>query len=228
MEKSTQQQQSEQTAQPSPPGLTAGIDRTISRIEILRVGSDANFNDAFEVAEEHKDRGPSLNALYWSFWLNPQDRDMNDEALQKLTQLAEEGCVEAQSYLGHYLVRHESNPNGIVMLQSAAAVGFQHAIHHLALYSSEGKFIPVDPGEANRMWQSLADEGYPPSMHEIGFSLYKGKGVMKDRPLGKQWLQKASNAGYREASNLLRDILKKESGLSTLGLASVDTVPSPW
>ncbi len=200
----------------------------LARIEILRVGSDPNFYKAFEVAEEHKDRGPSHNALYWSFWLNPQDRDMNDEALQKLTQLAEEGCVEARSYLGQYLVRHESNPDGIKMLQSAATAGFHHARHHLALYLSQGKLVCMDLDEANRMWMSLADEGYPPSMYEIGFGLYKGKGVMMDRPLGKQWLQKASDAGYGEARKFLREKLKKESGVSTLGLASVDTVPSPW
>jgi TPR repeat protein len=220
-----------QTPQTEPSAAAHGLTEEIvivKRIENLRVGSDRDFDTAYYLAEESQGRGPSFNALFWSFWLNSLDRDMNDKALQKLTQLVEEGCVEAKSYLGQYLVRHESNPDGIKMLKSAAAAGFQHAIHHLALYSSEGKFIPVDPGEANRMWQSLADKGYPPSMHEIGFSLYKGKGVTKDRPLGKQWLQKASNAGYREASNLLREILKKESGVSTLGLASVDTVPPAW
>jgi len=220
----TEHQQSGQTAQPSP----VDLDEIITHIERLRVADDTQFYKAFDVAEEHKDKGPQVEALYLSFLLNPEDRDMNDEALQKLTQLAEEGCVEALSYLGHYLVRHESNPEGIKMLQSAAAAGFQHAKHHLALYLSQGKLVCMNLDEANRMWMSLADEGYPPSMHEIGFSLYHGKGVMKDRPLGKQWLQKASNAGYREASNLLQEIHKKESGVLTLGLASVDTMPSPW
>jgi TPR repeat protein len=205
----------------------AEIVDTISCIEKMRHGNNYSFLRSYEMAEETRHKGQQNEAVYYSFWLNSTNLEKSNEAFRQLTIMANEGCSIAQGYLGHCLVT-QSNPKGIEMLELAAKAGVKYATHYLALHLSTGNLIPVDLNKANQMWHTLANEEYPPSMHEFGYSCYKGRGLNVDRPLGKKWLTKACNAGFSESYHLLRKIYKKESGVSSLGLASVDTEPSAW
>jgi TPR repeat protein len=203
------------------------VDALIRSIEFLRTGTNEDHDKAYALAKKGSENSELLNASYCSFWIHDKDSKRGKEAFEKLTKMAQTDNKVALSYLGAHMLGHH-DPRGMVLLKKAVEYNFIHAKHTLALNYSQGTFLPKNRQLAAEIWEKLAQENYPPSMHELGCSFYKGKGLRENVILGKEWLTKAMNAGFKESFHFLRQIYKDESGLSSIGLASVDTVPPTW
>lgn len=57
--------------------------------------------------------------------------------------------------------------------------------------------------QAYHRLKPLAERGMPDAQYALGFQYYYGLGVMENKPLGIQWIEKAAAGGSQEAVRAL-------------------------
>ncbi|MGE0799067.1 MAG: tetratricopeptide repeat protein [Lautropia sp.] len=71
-----------------------------------------------------------------------------------------------------------------------------------------------DMAGAARIFQALAEQGYPPAQLQIGWHHANGAGVARDDQLAAQWYLKSARQGYAIAQNNLAELYEQGRGLA--------------
>ncbi|MFT7219387.1 MAG: hypothetical protein ACI8Z1_001001 [Candidatus Azotimanducaceae bacterium] len=92
----------------------------------------------------------------------------------------------------------------------------------LAIMYKYGESVPIDLSAAYDWYMKAAIQGYPPALYNVGMMLVNGQGVASNAEEAKQWLQKAVDAGYERAE----DMVAKLNGKTIT--ASPSDLPITW
>ena len=138
-------------------------------------------------------------------------------ALRLLRPLAEEGEVNAQSFLGAAYAMGWGVPKdyaeAIKWQRLAAEQGDAGAQSRLGLMYEGGWGVRKDYAEAIKWYRLAAEQGYAPAQSDLGLSYKHGRGVPQDYVQAHMWFNlaasraPASEAGVRDMAIKGRDIV---------------------
>lgn len=166
----------------------------------------ATFGEPQSVDELYWQGEPDLTELHHAYGLMATDPA---RAVAKLTELAERGSLMSVVYLA------ESYKKGIgvnvdvekadELYNRAAKGGSVVALHHIGRdYLEKSQF-----SKAEEAFKISADKGYLPSVGQLGKMYAKGIGVPEDLNKGREYLERASSAGYVYAKGELARLLMR-------------------
>jgi uncharacterized protein len=131
------------------------------------------------------------------------------QAVAKLTDLAERGSLMSMVYLAE-AYKNGTGVNVDIekaddLYDRAAKGGSVLALYHVGRgYLDKGQF-----SKAQELFKISADKGYLPSVGQLGKMYVKGLGVPEDVITGREYLERASTAGYVFAKRDLAFLLMR-------------------
>lgn len=131
------------------------------------------------------------------------------QCIAELKKLSEQENPEVWYALGHASTFFEKNASqATAWYQKAADAGHTQAITKMGNRLRQSAH-PEDQEKSQQWLNQAADQGDAYAMLCLGFAHRDGKGVNKDLPLARQWLEKAHEAGDPAAIEHLADLLFK-------------------
>ena len=138
----------------------------------------------------------------------------NNRGVLELMSAARQGGASSQYLIGKYYVNGTNLPldadRGAQWLKRGAKTNFPHAKYELALLHIEGRGVPKDPVEANRLLASASQQGYIPAQRFYSLFLYRaGPEELRDPVRAYGWLsalRKNSAEEYQGVAFLTRQI----------------------
>ena len=87
--------------------------------------------------------------------------------------------------------------HAVELLRKAVKGGNIDAMSGLGLEYQYGVYVRKKEHKAFKLYTAAALQGNAPAMYAIGYMLYRGKGVKKDRALARIWLDRAAELGEK-------------------------------
>lgn len=99
------------------------------------------------------------------------------------------------------LVKAQNMPAAYQALDKLAKTGNAQAIYNLAYLTQTGQGTAKDEKKAIQLYEQASAKGYPVASYVLGKNYVSGTlGLKQDIPKAKQYLEKASNAGFDDAT----------------------------
>ncbi|MBR3447790.1 MAG: sel1 repeat family protein [Oscillospiraceae bacterium] len=141
------------------------------------------------------------------------DQERYDEALPIVKQLAVEGDVDAQGYLGWMHLKgcgvEKNDAFAVEWLRKAAEQGNSKAQFNLAYMYEEGRGVKKDGSQAVIWYRKAAEQGDVQAQHNLGLMYKNGNGVSKDMTKAVEWLRKSAEQGTPKSQFVLAMMYKK-------------------
>jgi len=113
------------------------------------------------------------------------------------------GWAPAQLGLGLLLMKHHKVAEAHPFLSLAAAASFSIAHYWLGVIAESGADGSADIEAAANHYRQASEGGCVPAQTRLGFALYHGRGLPRDRNAAETWLRRAAIAGDVQAAAVL-------------------------
>ena len=127
--------------------------------------------------------------------------------LSEWRDLAEEGDIEAQEFMGRAYFSGEGVPKdqnlGAEWFRKAAELGAVKAQYMLGMLYQEGVGVPKDFAESVRWYRRAAEQGFAVAQLKVSLAYFKGRGVTRDLKKTVEWLHRAAAQGLAGAQYAL-------------------------
>lgn len=129
----------------------------------------------------------------------------NFSLLASVLLLATAGAQESKADFAAGLTAYDAGDleTAVFEWRESAEAGDLDSIVALAGLYEQGTGVPLDPGEAARLYRSAAEKGHRVAQLNLGEMLATGRGVKRDRVEAYIWLALAAEQGSLWASQRL-------------------------
>ena len=167
-----------------------------------------------KAAEEEPDAWVRLAEFYFrgAPGFEP-DRKKGHEALDRGM---EAGSLEAIDLMGHLFIEGaEGFPkdveHGLELVREAVRYGSAQALHHLSFLYDEGRVVPKDPAEAERLCEEAAEQDYSPAVYDLAVKYYDDEKDEVKQMKAKALFERALVLGEFDADYFLGEIAWEEA-----------------
>jgi len=136
------------------------------------------------------------------------------QALQRLTQAAQQGDAVAQDWLGRYFVDKKDDTQSVSWFQKAAAQGNADAEAAMGAAYHDGRGVPKDYAQSVSWFRKAALQGNADAESFLGDAYEFGKGVPRDYVQAVSWYRKAAAQGNGDAEDDLGNAYHDGKGVS--------------
>jgi TPR repeat protein len=142
-------------------------------------------------------------AQFEVFGMYKNKQDKFREAMQFLSQSAEQGYAEAQTELGLRCQTgdgvEKNSAQAVEWFRKAADQGLPNAQYNLALRLQAGEGIAKNASQAVAWFREAADQNHTDAQCELGLCYMNGDGIDADKEQAMAWLKKAADKGSKKA-----------------------------
>jgi len=137
-------------------------------------------------------------------------------AIRVLLPLANQGNIEAQTYMGYLYEKGlgvtQSYPEAISWYEKAGKQGSFRAQHSLGMFYFTGEGITLNYAVAYEWFIRASDNDFPPSLYMLGLMYHQGHEIATDFDRARVWFLKAAKLGSANAQFMYAFMLQSGEG----------------
>jgi TPR repeat protein len=193
--------------------------------QAMQLYRQKNYTETFQLLQQLAEQGNAPAQFNLAqMYRNGQGVAADDaQAMVWYRKAADQGQVEAQSYLGWMYSKAQDYSPAVEWYRKAAEQGYAEAQYNLGWLYTRGRGVAQDDKKAFEWFTKAAQQAYVDAQFNVGWMYAKGLGVAQDEKQAVDWFQKAAQQGYADAEFNLGLMYAKG-----LGVAKEDKQAIGW